>query len=392
MELATTLTSQTVRAGVREVGINPNHWYAIDWAKELKPEQVKPLMVWQQPIAIYRTADGQLQALENVCPHKGVDLHTGTVVGDRLICNYHGWEFDRTGACVRIPYLPATQKLPCAKARSYPIQEKYGLIWLFPGDPDLAETRQVPDIPEFDDPEWLMVSISAHFQAHFSICNENAMDVFHGHLHKNLQGWFDPTLLKLQETESAIVAQYRVSYKEGLISKFIGLSEPDDRTTTKVITVNYRYPNYFSSLEGVSSIYLMRLPISPTESRSIALFFVKVRLPQWMLQLIRTWLSPAIREFLFMPFLRQDIDMIESEQRNYLANPQRRYVEINPAIIAVQRLIVRQFEQFQRSSQIATNGHKDKSPTVSVAEATPTDAPAYANASTASKSIGNFPG
>jgi hypothetical protein len=52
---------------------------------------------------------------------------------------------------------------------------------------------------------------------------------------------------------------------------------------------------------------------------------------------------------LFMRFLRQDIDMIESEQVNYLKNPQRRYVEVNPAIVALQRLIVRQYERYYQS-------------------------------------------
>jgi hypothetical protein len=57
-----------------------------------------------------------------------------------------------------------------------------------------------------------------------------------------------------------------------------------------------------------------------------------------------------------MKFLSQDIEMMESEQQTYLANPQRRYVEINPAIIALERLIIRQYEQFmQKSSQLRNN-------------------------------------
>ena len=367
MELTTTLESQTVRVGVREVGINPDYWYAVEWAHKLPAGKIIRVQIWHQAIALYRDTQGQLHALENVCPHKGVDLHTGDVVGDRLVCGYHGWEFDGSGACVRIPYLPEQQKLPCAQARAYPVQEQYGLIWLFPGDPALAELRQPPEMPEYNDPEWLAVPIDAHFQAHFSICNENTIDVFHGHLHKNLQGWFDPVLSQLQDTENSVSAQYRVSYK-GVLSKFLGLSESGD-VTTKAITVNYRYPHYFSSLDGVSSIYLQRLPIGKTESRSFAIFFVKLRLPRWIVEPLRTALGPLIREVLFMRFLRQDIEMIESEQRNYLTNPQRRYVEINPAIIAVQRLIVRQYEQFmQKSSPAPINGHKAKEKPVSHAE------------------------
>jgi renierapurpurin 18,18'-hydroxylase len=385
MELTTTLESQTVRVGVREVGINPDYWYAVDWAHKLKAGKVMRVQIWHQAIALYRDTQGQLHALENVCPHKGVDLHTGDVVGDRLVCGYHGWEFDGSGVCVRIPYLPEQQKLPpCAQTRSFPVQERYGLIWVFPGDPSLATVRQPPEMPEYDNPEWLAVPIEAHFNAHFSICNENTIDVFHGYLHKNLQGWFDPVLIQLQDTENSVSAQYRVSY-QGILSKFLGLSESGD-VTTKAITVNYRYPNYFSSLDGVSSIYLQRLPIGKVESRSFAIFFVKLRLPQWIVEPLRTALGPLIREVLFMRFLRQDIEMIESEQRNYLANPQRRYVEINPAIIAVQRLIVRQYEQFvQKSAADQTHlvsthsaqaaGHKPKEQPVSHAEVSPVPQP-----------------
>jgi phenylpropionate dioxygenase-like ring-hydroxylating dioxygenase large terminal subunit len=50
MELATTLTSQTVQNAVREVGINPNYWYAVGWANDLKPGDIMPVTIWQQAI------------------------------------------------------------------------------------------------------------------------------------------------------------------------------------------------------------------------------------------------------------------------------------------------------------------------------------------------------
>jgi phenylpropionate dioxygenase-like ring-hydroxylating dioxygenase large terminal subunit len=346
MELATTLTGQTVRNHVREVGINPNYWYAVAWATDLKPQQILPVTIWEQQIALFRDSHHQVQAVENVCPHKGVAMDKGKVQGDAIACGYHGWEFNGKGDCISIPYWNSDQKLPCAQMRSYPVQEKYGILWVFPGDPTLADINTIPDIAEYDNPDWLMVPITAHFDAHFSICNENTMDVFHGYLHQNLQGWFNPVLLKLQETENSVTAAYNVSYK-GAITKFLGLSE-DGGVTTKTISISYRYPHYASSLEGVSSLYLMRLPISPTESRSFALFFLKVRVPKWLLNPLRPILQPAILHLLFMRFLHQDIDMIESEQKNYLKNPNRRYVEVNPAIIAVQRLVVRQYERYIR--------------------------------------------
>lgn len=370
MELATNLTSQTVQNAVREVGINPNYWYAIGWASQLKSGEIMPVVIWQQAIAVYRDANGQLHALEDACPHKGVALHNGKVQGCHLACSYHGWEFNGSGQCVSIPYLPKEQKLPRAQVRSYPVQEKYNLIWIFPGDPSLATTEQPPDIPEFDQPDdWLMVPVTAQFKAHFSICNENTMDVFHGFLHQGLQGWFDPILISLRETEAAVSAEYKVSYK-GRLAQFLGLSERAEQVTTLPISINYRYPHYYSSLQGVSSLYLMRLPMEPAYSQSFALFFFKVRLPGWVLLPLKPLLTVLIQRFVLYKFLAQDIEMIESEQQTYLANPKRRYVEINPAIIALQRLIVRQYEQFmQKSSQSQPNGNRDLEKSITLSEA-----------------------
>jgi len=349
MELATTLTTQNVQNAIREVGINPNYWYPVAWANQIQPGKILPVKIWQQSIAVYRTPIGQLHALENACPHKGVELHKGIVQDEYLACPYHGWQFDGAGKCVGIPYFPPEQKLPCAQVRTYPIQEKYKLIWIFPGDPTLAKTCQPPDMPEFDNPDWFMVPVSARMKSHFSICNENTMDVFHGFLHQNLQGWFDPVLKRLQETENTVCAEYDVSYK-GRMAQWLGLSDRADQVTRRTISVQYRYPHYYSSLEGVSNLYLMRLPIGLTESRSFALFFFKVPLPQWFRQLFDPMLSTLLERFVFMRFLNQDIEMMESEQRTYLANPQRRYVEVNPAIIAVQRLIRRQFQLLQAAN------------------------------------------
>jgi hypothetical protein len=98
----------------------------------------------------------------------------------------------------------------------------------------------------------------------------------------------------------------------------------------------------------------MRLPIESTQSRSFALFFLKIRLPKWLRKRLEPMLQSLLRRFVFMRFIAQDIEMMESEQQTYLANRERRYVEINPAIIAVERLMIRQYEQImQRSSLTA---------------------------------------
>jgi phenylpropionate dioxygenase-like ring-hydroxylating dioxygenase large terminal subunit len=345
MELATTLKEQTVQSRVRQVGINPNYWYAVSWAQDLKAGKVISVTIWQQAIALYRDTAGQLHALNDACPHRGVALHKGRVKANALACRYHGWEFDGSGTCIRIPYLPAGQKLPCARVQSYPVQERYGLIWVFPGNPVLAPSVPLPEIPEFQQSGWLAVPVTVRFKAHFSICNENTMDVFHGVLHEELQGWFDPVLLQLKETHNSVRAEYQVSYR-GNLARFLRLSDHADQVTTTHITIQFGYPHYSSSLQGLSSLYLMRLPISRTESKSFSLFFLKIRLPQWVLAPLAPLLRAVLNRFVFMRFIAQDAEMVASEQQTHLSNPHHRFVEINPAIIALQRLMVRQYEQY----------------------------------------------
>ncbi|MEM6500490.1 MAG: aromatic ring-hydroxylating dioxygenase subunit alpha [Cyanobacteria bacterium P01_C01_bin.89] len=340
------LKLQTVQISARRAGINPNYWYAIAWAKDLKPGEVMPATVWKQKLAVYRTESGELGAVDDACPHKGVEMHRGKVMGEHLACRYHGWEFDSDGECKKIPYLPKVQKLPrCAVLKTYAIQEKYGIIWLFPGDRELGEKTPLFDMPEYGNNDWFMVPVNGHFKAHFSICNENSMDVFHGFLHEDLQGWFDPALTRLKDEGDRIEADYRVSYK-GQMAKFLGFTKDANEVTTRTISVQYRYPHYYSSLEGISSLYLMRLPIGEQESRSFALFFLKLSLPQWLINPVRSPLQRFVEKVLFQKFLDQDTEMMESEQQVYLADPDRQYVEINPAIIAVQRMVVRQYQWF----------------------------------------------
>ena len=319
------------------------------WADRVKSGQIIPVTIWKQAIAVYRDDRGQLHALEDACPHKGVALHTGEVQGCNLLCSYHGWEFNGNGECVGIPYLPTGKKLPCAKARSYPVQEQYNLIWVFPGDPDLAASCQLPQVPEYGNSNWFMVPFSTYFPAHFSICNENSIDLFHGHLHQNLQSWFDPVLLHLSKGEKSVNADYRVSYK-GLLTKLTELGETVDQVITRTLSIKYNYPHYYYSLERMSSAYLMRLPIGPTATRSFSFLFFKIPLPKWLLKLIQKPLASFLWRFVFKKFFDQDVEMIESEQRNYLANPHREYVEINPVVIALDRLIISQYEKFRATS------------------------------------------
>jgi len=124
---------------LRRVGAHPDYWYVLAWSDELKVGKTLGRRFAGLPIVLYRGKSGQVFALEDRCAHRQVPLHLGVVSGDELKCHYHGWTYNRTGKCVNVPYL-GTDRLPTG-VKSYPAREIDGLIFVFPGDPALAESR-----------------------------------------------------------------------------------------------------------------------------------------------------------------------------------------------------------------------------------------------------------
>lgn len=358
MKQDTELKPQKLFNQVRTLGINPNHWYPVGWADQLKPGQLKKVTLWLQDMVVMRSQAGGLSVLENACLHKGVELHLGEVKGNCVVCPYHGWEFDQQGQCTRIPYARENSGLPRKKIRRFPVQEKYNIIWVFPGDAELADSTPLPDIPEYDDPDWLTIEVPATFQVHYSLVNENPLDVFHGHLHKDLQGWYDPVLKTLERDDNHVHASYDVTFKNGWLPRFLGITESKEKEVLKTIEVGYYYPHCRNTLPGTSNYYFMRSPAGPDRTNSFSIMCLKVRLPGWLVRMIRKPLSRIISRFVVKPFLIQDIEVMESEQRNYLLNPDRRYVEINPVIAAAQRLTLTQYQAYH-GKQTMTDDSED---------------------------------
>jgi vanillate O-demethylase monooxygenase subunit len=101
-----------------------------------------------ESIVVWRTSDGHAHAMRDLCIHRGTALSLGRVADDCIVCPYHAWRYDASGACVRIPQ-SAGATIP-AKARTtvYRCLERYGLIWI---DLSVEEPAYaLPEIPEFE--------------------------------------------------------------------------------------------------------------------------------------------------------------------------------------------------------------------------------------------------
>ena len=88
---------------IRRAGINPNCWYMIAKSSEIQQRPVKR-EIWNQPVVLFRTGQGELHGLEDRCAHRLVRLSHGQVIDDKIECAYHGWQFNGTGRCVHIPH------------------------------------------------------------------------------------------------------------------------------------------------------------------------------------------------------------------------------------------------------------------------------------------------
>jgi len=89
-------------------------WHALAPSHSLRAgDNLVPARVLGQDIVLWRSATGVAQAWLDRCPHRGVHLSLGRVVGDRLACAYHGWEFAaESGRCVTIPALADLAEVP----------------------------------------------------------------------------------------------------------------------------------------------------------------------------------------------------------------------------------------------------------------------------------------
>ena len=171
---------------LRRVAAHPDHWYPLAWSQELRPGRVIGRRFAGRPIALYRGASGRVFALEDRCAHRQVPLHLGVVSGEDLKCHYHGWAYDCTGKCVDVPYL-GKERRPNG-VRGYPVREVDGLILVFPGNPDLAESRLPASLGSSRRPDYKTRRLNREVACHYTFMHENLFDMNHQFLHRKQMG------------------------------------------------------------------------------------------------------------------------------------------------------------------------------------------------------------
>lgn len=179
-----------------------NSWYVACRSTDLVD---KPLgrVICDEPVCLYRLASGEPAIISNVCPHRKAPLSMGYVEGDLLRCRYHGMGFNREGRCVHIP---SQDTIPSkAHIRSFKTLERYGLVWIWPGDQALSDESLLPDLPWRLNSAWNVDLIQYfHVKAPHRMMSDNLLDLSHvAFLHADSIG-FDPRRLENDPLEVTI--------------------------------------------------------------------------------------------------------------------------------------------------------------------------------------------
>jgi phenylpropionate dioxygenase-like ring-hydroxylating dioxygenase large terminal subunit len=151
-------------------------WYVAAWSDELAEEPLARVLL-EQPVVLFRRADGTPAALEDRCIHRRLPLSLGRVRGDRIECGYHGLQFEASGQCARVPGQSAIP--PGAQVRSYPVIERHCCIWVWTGDPANADPSTIRDFHWLEEPDCAVTKLHFRVPCHYQLIVDNLLDLSH---------------------------------------------------------------------------------------------------------------------------------------------------------------------------------------------------------------------
>ncbi|MEQ8699227.1 MAG: aromatic ring-hydroxylating dioxygenase subunit alpha [Bauldia litoralis] len=163
-------------------------WYVAAWPREVSGETPLARTICGEPMVLFRDAAGNAVALEDRCCHREMPLSKGWMEQGTVRCGYHGLRFDGAGKCVEIPGQPNIP--PRARVRSYPVVERHGWIWVWPGDAERADPADIPEMfAPNDHPDWSSSGGTTYVRCNYLLISDNLLDLTHeNYIHRTSLG------------------------------------------------------------------------------------------------------------------------------------------------------------------------------------------------------------
>jgi phenylpropionate dioxygenase-like ring-hydroxylating dioxygenase large terminal subunit len=347
---------------LRKIGLHPNFWYPLALAKDIKKGKTLAVAFAGDPIVLVRTESNKIFAFEDRCAHRQMPLSLGIVVGESLQCCYHAWTYNEHGKCL-VPYLPKGAAPPRG-IRTYPVREAYGLIFVFPGDAQLADTVPFPDVPELKSREYAAVTFVRRVNCHYSFMHENLMDMSHQFLHRRWMGRFKHKELAVRKKGDSVEVDYTFDPNDGgIILKYLfphilgshaagkmngGSPLPvdsDDRPVhdSDFMTIGTRYPYQTLRLRRpgleppMLKLWLTYVPMDREQRTCQPCGVIMVRKPRfsWLVLMLQ-----PLFDYFFSTIFEEDRVALEAEQRAYDLQGGDWNQEILPFILDLRDLLI----------------------------------------------------
>jgi phenylpropionate dioxygenase-like ring-hydroxylating dioxygenase large terminal subunit len=292
-------------------------WYFACASDDLRAGRSLAKTVLGEPVLLVRGGDGVAYALLDICPHRGIPLHFGTVRGREVECCYHGWRFGADGRCTDIPSLVEGQPLDPARirVRTFPLAERQGVIWIFMADGGAEQTRPLPEPPTLPDvgAGHLHIRERMSFPCAIDHAVVGLMDPAHGPFVHRSWWWRPARSAHLKEKRFVpselgfTMARHRPSSNSRAYKLLGGTPETE---------IAFRLPGIRIEHVRAGSNVLVGLtattPVTATETEVNHLIY-------WTMPWL-TPLAPFLRPFA-RTFLRQDRDVVVMQQEGLKHRP-----------------------------------------------------------------------
>ena len=317
-----------------------NAWYVAGMPEDF---QDKPLgrKICGESMVFYRGAQGHAVALEDFCPHRGAPLSLGFVKDGNLVCGYHGLEMGCEGKTIS---MPGQRVRGFPAIRSFPVVERYGFVWVWPGQANKASEDLIPKFEFFDNPQWAYGGGLYHIACDYRLMVDNLMDLTHEtYVHASSIGQKEidevPCVTKTEGdhvTTSRFMENITAPpfWKMALRGNKLADDVPVDRwqichftpPSHVMIEVGVAHAGHggYHAPDKVKAYSVVVDFITPETETSIWYFWGMAR----KFQPQDAALTASIREGQGKIFA-EDLQMLELQQKNLLAHPTRELLKLN---------------------------------------------------------------
>jgi len=301
---------------LEEAGRLRDAWYAAGTTAEIRSKRPVQRVILGQRLVLWRTQAGRALAFSDRCLHRNAPLSAGDLFDDCIGCPYHGWVYDSEGKLVTIPAQAASDPVPDLHIRTWPVTERYGLVWVWMGESE--PTGEPFSMPYWDTEGWQTYYMVTEFDNGVTQLAENFMDVPHTvFVHK---GWFRNESrtrvdMTVERTDSSVLVTYHQPDDQiGFTSRILNPRGEPMVHTDRFYMPNTTRVDYHFGTRG----FVITSTITPEERfKSRVYTLISYNLGSRRIgRLLKPFLRPYTRKV-----IQQDVDIMAIQGANLAAHP-----------------------------------------------------------------------